>query len=175
MISACHIKEGRFKGGPRACESTIQYECPAQLQDEDVASSKLGEIKPVNGNTETELSVKYTMFSPVDTPQFADPAGKTAEAFKSVSGMKGDVDEFAPKTLPAADGVVTNPNTQKAAVAKAKLGELSMTYLVKSSELSTQLKEPALIEFPNLTSAQKAHHNQTGLESLVTKKTEPKE
>lgn len=144
-------------------------------QAEDAASSKLGEIKSVNGSTETQLSVKYTMFLPGGSA-LKEPAGKSAEAFKSVSGMKSETDEFTSRTLPAADGVVADQNSQQAAIAKAKLGELSMNYLVKSSELSAQLKVPASIEIPNLTAAQKAYqHNQDDLEFLVPKKTEPKE
>lgn len=151
------------------------------------ASSKLGEVNSVSGSTEGEAAVKYTLFLPDGTPQLAAPAGAAeAEAFRSVSGIKTDTADFTSKTLPANDGV-TVAHAGKSAIAKSKLAELSMSYVVKSSELSTQMEnaskadsmqEPTSIEFPNLSAGREDsvyQHNQTNLEFVVPKKTGPKE
>lgn len=151
------------------------------------ASSKLGEVNSVNGHTGNEAAVKYTLFLPDGTPQLAAPGGATeAEAFRSVSGIKVDTADFTSKTLPANDGGIVD-HAGKSAIAKSKLAELSMSYVVKSSELNTQMKnaskadfmqEPTSIEFPNLSARREGsvyQHNQTNLEFVIPKKTEPKE
>ena len=74
-------------------------------------------------------------------------AQNTAKEFKSTAGLSSETesasaaDSFASVTRPAQDGIIVDlVNEEKqAAVAKAKLGELSMNYLAKSTEINTKI------------------------------------